>query len=162
MHRNVRARVFPCEAIAAASDFDFWVGRWEVRLPDGTLVGHNTIEKNNGGCSIEERWQGSGGSSGTSVSFFLPSRGEWRQVWTGSGGTLFDITGRFTDGAMRMEGQIEYVDQDKVVAFRGTWTRARTAACGSGWKSSISRRSRGWCGSTASIGVWTTGAAPFG
>ena len=124
VHRNVRARVFPCEAIAAASDFDFWLGRWEVRLPDGTLVGHNTIEKKNGGCSIEESWEGSGGSSGTSVSFYLPSRGEWRQIWTGSGGTLFDITGGFTDGAMRMEGQIEYVNQDKVVAFRGSWTQS--------------------------------------
>ena len=58
------------------------------------------------------------------MSFFLPSRGEWRQVWTGSGGTLFDITGHFTDGAMRMEGQIEYVNQDKVVAFRGSWTQS--------------------------------------
>jgi tetratricopeptide (TPR) repeat protein len=124
VYRNVRARVFPCEAIPEASDFDFWLGRWEVRLPDGTLVGHNTISKRNGACSVEEEWEGAGGSSGTSVSFFLPSRGEWRQVWTGSGGTLFDITGGFVDGAMRMEGTVEYVDQNKVVAFRGTWTQS--------------------------------------
>jgi hypothetical protein len=124
VHRNVRTRVFPCEGVAEASDFDFWLGRWEVRMPDGTLVGHNTIDKRNGGCSIEERWEGAGGSSGTSLSFFLPSRGEWRQVWTGSSGTLFDITGRFADGAMRMEGTIEYAAQDKVVAFRGSWTQS--------------------------------------
>lgn len=124
VYRNVRARVFPCEAMPEASEFDFWLGRWEVRLPDGTLIGHNTISKRNGGCSIEEQWEGAGGSSGTSVSFFLPSRGEWRQVWTGSGGTLFDITGGFIDDAMRMEGTIEYVDLDKVVAFRGTWTQS--------------------------------------
>ena len=37
VYRNVRARVFPCEGIPEAADFDFWVGRWEVRLPDGTL-----------------------------------------------------------------------------------------------------------------------------
>jgi hypothetical protein len=124
VYRNVRARVFPCEGVPEASDFDFWIGRWEVRLPDGTLVGTNTIAKRDGGCSIQERWEGAGGSSGTSVSFFLPSRGEWRQVWTGSSGTLFDITGTLVDGSMRMEGQIEYVETDRVVAFRGTWTQS--------------------------------------
>jgi hypothetical protein len=123
VYRNVRARVFPCEGVKQASDFDFWIGRWEVRMPDGTLVGTNTIAKRDGGCSIQERWEGAGGSSGTSVSFFLPSRGEWRQVWTGSSGTLFDITGGIVDGSMRMEGQIEYVETDRVVAFRGTWTK---------------------------------------
>ncbi len=124
VYRNVRARVFPCESVPEASDFDFWVGRWEVRLPDGTLVGTNTIAKRDGGCSLQERWEGAGGSSGTSVSFFLPSRGEWRQVWTGSGGTLFDITGKLVDGSMRMEGQIEYVETNRVVAFRGAWTQS--------------------------------------
>jgi hypothetical protein len=122
VHRNVRARVYPCEGLPDAGDFDFWVGRWEVRSPDGTPIGTNTIVKRDGGCSIEEHWEGAGGASGTSLSFFLPSRGEWRQVWTGSGGTLFDMTGKLVDGVMRMEGQIEYVDSDRVVAFRGTWT----------------------------------------
>jgi hypothetical protein len=124
VYRNVRARVFPCEGVKEASDFDFWIGRWEVRLPDGTLVGTNTVAKRDGGCSIQERWEGAGGSSGTSVSFFLPSRGEWRQVWTGSSGTLFDITGKLVDGSMRMEGQIEYVETNSVLAFRGAWTLA--------------------------------------
>ena len=124
VHRNVRARVYPCEGVPEASAFDFWLGRWEVRQPDGTIVGTNTITKGDGGCSIQEHWQGAGGSSGTSVSFYLPSRGEWRQVWTGSGGTLFDITGKATDSGMHMEGQIEYVDTHNVVAFRGTWTKA--------------------------------------
>jgi hypothetical protein len=124
VHRNIRARVYPCEGIAAARAFDFWVGRWEVRAPDGTLVGTNTVTKRDGGCSIQERWEGSGGSTGTSVSFYLPSRDEWRQVWTGSGGTLFDITGRADGDTMRLEGTLEYVETNQVVAFRGTWTQA--------------------------------------
>jgi hypothetical protein len=124
VHRNIRARVFPCEGEGAASDFDFWIGRWEVREPDGTLVGTDTIEKRDGGCSIYEHYEGAGGSSGTSLTFYLPSRGEWRQVWTGSGGTLFDITGKLVDGSMKMEGQVEYIEGNRVVAFRGTWTQA--------------------------------------
>jgi hypothetical protein len=122
VYRNIRARVYPCEGIEAASGFDFWVGRWEVRMPDGTLIGTNNITKRDGGCSIQERWEGAGGATGTSVSFYLPSREEWRQVWTGSGGTLFDITGTAGNGSMHMEGTIEYVETNRVVAFRGTWT----------------------------------------
>jgi hypothetical protein len=124
VHRNIRARVYPCEGVEAASAFDFWVGRWEVRMPDGTLIGTNTISKRDGGCSIQERWEGAGGSTGSSLSFYLPSREEWRQVWTGSGGTLFDITGKAENGSMHMEGTIEYVETNRVVAFRGTWTEA--------------------------------------
>ena len=122
VYRNVRARVYPCEGLAEASGFDFWIGRWEVRATDGTLIGHNTITKRDGGCSIQERWEGSGGSSGTSVSFYLPSRKEWRTVWTGSSGTMFDMTGKADNGKMQMEGTLEYVEPNKVVAFRGTWT----------------------------------------
>jgi hypothetical protein len=124
VERNIRARVYPCESEPEARDFDFWIGRWEVREPDGTLVGTDTIEKRDGGCSIVERYEGAGGSSGTSMSFYLPSRGEWRQVWTGSGGTMFDITGKVVDGSMRMEGQVEYIEGNRVVAFRGSWTQA--------------------------------------
>jgi hypothetical protein len=120
--RNVRARVYPCEGIAEASAFDFWLGRWEVRATDGTLIGHNTITKRDGGCSIQERWEGAGGSSGSSTSFYLPSRKEWRQIWTGSSGTMFDITGEAGNGTMHLEGSIEYAEPNRVVAFRGTWT----------------------------------------
>jgi hypothetical protein len=122
VHRNIRARVYPCEGVPEATGFDFWLGKWEVRMPDGTPIGTNTITKRDGGCSIQERWEGAGGSTGTSVSFYLPSRKEWRQVWTGSGGTLFDITGTAGNGSMHMEGSIEYVETNRVVAFRGTWT----------------------------------------
>jgi hypothetical protein len=121
VERSVRARVYPCESMPAAREFDFWVGRWEVRLPDGTLVGHNTITKGDGGCSLIEAWEGAGGAAGSSISFFSPSMDQWRQIWVGSGGTLIDISGGWVDGAMRMQGTIEYVAQDQVLAFRGTW-----------------------------------------
>jgi hypothetical protein len=121
---NVRARVYPCEGEPEASQFDFWVGEWEVRMPDGTLIGHDSITKRNGGCTVVEQWDGAGGSSGTSVSFFVPSKGQWRQVWTGSTGTLADIEGGIAEnGEMHMEGTVEYVSTGNIVAFRGTWTR---------------------------------------
>ena len=120
---NVRARVYPCESIKPASDFDFWVGRWEVRGADGTLLGYNTITKEEGGCAIREHWEGTGGSTGTSLSFYLPSREQWRQVWVGANGTMFDVTGGLEDGEMKLEGTIEYTRQENVLAFRGTWSQ---------------------------------------
>lgn len=123
VYRAVRRRVFPCEGIAAARDFDFWVGTWEVRLEDGTLVGHNTVSRRDGGCTILESWSGAGGSSGTSVNYYQPSRDQWRQLWTGSNGTIIDISGGLSDGVMRLEGTIEYVAQGTIEAFRGTWAR---------------------------------------
>jgi hypothetical protein len=122
VYRSVRRRVFPCEGIAAARDFDFWVGTWEVRDAEGTLVGHNTISKVDGGCTLLERWSGAGGSTGTSMSYFQPSGERWHQLWVGSNGTLIDIAGGLRDGMMRLEGTIEYVAQDRIEAFRGTWS----------------------------------------
>lgn len=123
LYRSVRTRIYPCEAMAPTYDFDFWIGTWDVRLANGSLIGHNTISKQDGGCTIIEKWEGGGGSTGSSTSFYVPSRDQWRQVWVGSGGTLIDIAGELVNGSMRMEGTIEYVGLiNSVVALRGSWT----------------------------------------
>lgn len=122
IYRSVRRRVYPCEGIPEAADFDFWVGDWEVRGTDGSLLGRNSITREPGGCVLRESWQGTPGTSGTSMSFYLPSRGQWRHVWVGSGGTHIDMTGGLVDGDMQMEGTIEYLDEDQVIAFRATWS----------------------------------------
>ena len=122
VYENVRARVFPCEVIAEASQFDFWLGRWEVRGADGTLLGYNTVTRDDGGCVIRENWEGNPGQTGSSMTFYLPSRSQWRHVWIGSGGTHIDMTGKLVDGEMRLEGTIEYLNEEQVLAFRATWT----------------------------------------
>ncbi len=122
IYSAVRRRVFPCEGIAGSEDLDFWAGDWEVRLADGSLAGHSQVTRQDGGCAVLEQWRGSGGSAGTSVNYFIPSLGQWRQVWVGSGGTLVDMLGGSIDGGMRMEGTIEYVVSKQVLAFRGSWT----------------------------------------
>jgi len=122
VYRSVRRRVFPCEGIEAARDLDFWIGDWDVRLADGTLVGHNSISKDEGGCTLLEQWRGAGGSAGTSMTFYQPSRDQWRQLWVGSSGTLIDIAGGLRDDAMYLEGTIEYVAEGRIEAFRGTWS----------------------------------------
>lgn len=122
VYRSVRRRIFPCEGIPAARNFDFWIGTWEVRTADGTLVGHNTISKTDGGCAVLERWSGAGGSTGTSINYYQPSRDQWRQLWVGSNGTIIDISGVEQDGEMHLEGTIEYAAEERIEAFRGTWS----------------------------------------
>lgn len=120
--RNVRARVYPCESVPEFSQFDFWLGEWEVRTADGSLAGHNTITKDQGGCAISEHWVSAAGSGGKSTSFYIPSSDLWRQVWVGSNGTLIDMSGSLIDGELRMEGTIEYTTTGRVVAFRASWS----------------------------------------
>jgi len=121
VYRSVRRRVFPCEGKPEAAQFDFWLGHWEVRGPDGTLLGESRVTRDEGGCVVREEWRGAGGGSGSSMSVYLPSRGQWRQVWVGSGGNHFDLVGSLVDGEMRLEGTIEYLEPENVVAFRGVW-----------------------------------------
>jgi hypothetical protein len=120
--RNVRARVYPCEGVPEFDQFDFWLGQWEVRTPDGALAGHNSVTREQGGCQVREQWESASGATGTSTSFYLPSRDQWRQIWVGSNGTLIDMSGQFIDGEMQMEGTIEYAERGRVVAFRANWS----------------------------------------
>jgi hypothetical protein len=122
VYRSVRRRVFPCEGMPKAAEFDFWLGHWEVRGPDGTLMGESRVSREEGGCLVREEWTSIAGGTGTSTSIYLPSRGQWRQIWVGSGGNHFDLAGGLVDGEMRMEGTIEYFNPEDVVAFRGTWS----------------------------------------
>jgi hypothetical protein len=41
--------------------FDFWVGEWDVAMPDGKHAGVNTITREHGGCLVREQWRGEGG-----------------------------------------------------------------------------------------------------
>lgn len=88
-----RAEVAPrtaqrCEA-AEHRQFDFWVGSWEVRNPDGRVVGHNEIERIADGCGLLESWRGTGGGTGLSVSAYDPDLGRWTQRWVGTGAILW-------------------------------------------------------------------------
>jgi hypothetical protein len=83
--------------------FDFWLGRWEVRNPDGDVVGHNEIARVAGGCGLLERWRGARGSTGVSVNAYDPDLGRWTQRWVGDGATLW-LEGGLEEGLERPQG----------------------------------------------------------
>ena len=105
------------------SEFDFWIGEWEVRGPKGKLAGHNRISKICGGCALLEEWQGTGGFSGKSLNTWSKERGVWHQTWVDSAGTLLLIEGGLHDGVMVMEGtSVDPAHPDDLVHNRISWS----------------------------------------
>ena len=96
---------FPCRAGARHREFDFWVGEWEVRAPQGHLVGTSSVQRIIEGCVIFENWSDSIGHQGKSFNFYDGEKEAWRQVWVDDGGRVTDYVGHLRDGAMRFEAE---------------------------------------------------------
>lgn len=84
--------------------FDFWIGEWDVTLPDGRPAGTNRIGAIHGGCALREEWSGASGSSGTSLNAYDPVGGRWHQTWVDNGGLLLRLEGGMKGEAMELEG----------------------------------------------------------
>jgi len=98
-------------AEAAACDspgnrvFDFWLGEWQVRTPDGKLAGTNRIEREYDGCVLHERYTTGRSYSGESLNIYDSVRKVWHQTWVDTDGTLLLLEGGLRDGNMVLEGQ---------------------------------------------------------
>ena len=111
----------PCPGGERYSDFDFWVGAWDVSTPDGARAGTNRIEKVERDCLIVESWTGAGGGTGTSINFYDPDRERWRQIWVSSNGVVIEIEGSLRGESMVLEGRLTNPSGDSQ-PFRGTWS----------------------------------------
>ena len=111
-----------CDDIDGFSDFDFWLGEWEVFDSNtGNRAGENSIQKMEGGCMLMESWTSAGGGTGTSMNYFNPVTNEWRQLWVSAGRYSIDIVGGLRGQSMVLEGSI-YNFAGAVWNFRGSWT----------------------------------------
>jgi len=122
LNGTVLAQEVGCDSLPGFSDFDFWVGEWDVFESTGTTqVGENSIKKMESGCMIMESWTSANGGTGTSLNYFNPVTNEWRQVWVSAGRYSIDIVGGIRAGSMVLEGSI-YNFAGAVWDFRGSWT----------------------------------------
>ncbi len=88
------------------AEFDFWVGNWEVTLPNGTKAGDNTIEKQHGGCVIKESWVSAAGNfTGTSFNFYNPRTDQWEQLWLDTAGTILKLKGNRQNNQMILRSE---------------------------------------------------------
>jgi hypothetical protein len=104
-----------------SAQFDFWVGTWTV-TERGKPAGTNRIERVLGGCALMESWQGASGSAGRSLNFYDAADGRWHQTWIDSSGGALFLSGRLTNGSMRLEGERPAEGKDPPMRHRITWT----------------------------------------
>ena len=113
---------FPCEEDERFSQFDFWVGEWDVHVANDTYAGSNVIASPHRGCVLIENWTSASGNSGMSINYVDDQTGEWVQVWNDSNGSQINIRGGLTDDGMLLVGTIHTVGTDTTLPFRGLWT----------------------------------------
>lgn len=85
----------------AHSEFDFWLGDWDVTLPNGTKAGDNTIVKEQAGCVLKESWTSANGNfTGTSFNFYNSKTEQWEQLWLDVAGTILKLKGNRVENQM--------------------------------------------------------------
>ena len=134
-------------------EFDFWLGQWEVRLPNGRLAGTNRIEPLLGGCVLQEHWRSAGAGHGTSLNFYDRATRQWNQVWIDAQGGVLRLAGARTGDSMVMTG----VSPDSAgvpVQQRITWTPRTDGSLRQLWETSADGRT--W--TTAFDGIYSRAA----
>lgn len=116
----------PVGAAAACSapeyrQFDFWLGDWQVRKPDGAVAGINRITLEYGGCVVHEHYATGKGYSGESLNLYDASRKTWHQTWVDNGGALLSLEGHLVGNSMVLEGSSTQADGTRT-RERITWT----------------------------------------
>lgn len=121
----------------AHRQFDFWIGDWDVNSNDQP-AGTNSIHPINGGCALQENWQGTGpgGLSGTSFNIYDQATGRWHQTWVDSSGTLLQLDGGLIDGKMVLSGNRPKRDGSGLALHRITWTPNEDGTVRQYWEAS--------------------------
>lgn len=91
--------VNPCKAGDEFRQFDFWVGEWDVKNPQGVIVGASSIQNILGQCVIFENWSNPV-SSGKSFNIYDVNDKKWHQTWVSDKGTFTHYVGELKDGKM--------------------------------------------------------------
>jgi len=110
-----------CESDPRYSEFDFWLGAWDVYVGD-QKAGENVISREEGGCLVLERWTDVHGGTGQSYNFYNPQTNKWRQVWVSHYMTIDYAGGLTEDGSMELVGDITYFHDQTTHPFLGRWT----------------------------------------
>lgn len=107
----IRMTETPACSAPEASQFDFWLGEWDLSWPaeqtggdPGELAtGTNVITHRFGNCVVEENFATSDGSFlGHSVSVYDEKTASWRQTWVDSSGGYLLFEGGVREGVMEL------------------------------------------------------------
>ena len=104
----------------AHRQFDFWLGDWNVSTPQGAPAGTNHVERLLEGCALQEHWEASDGSKGTSLSSYDAVGRKWRQTYVDDTGQVLVLEGDFKDGKMVLQGE-KTMGRQKSALQRISW-----------------------------------------
>jgi hypothetical protein len=130
---SAAAAAAPCDT-SEHRQFDFWLGEWNVRTPDGMLAGVNRITSEYGGCVLHERYSTGRGYSGESLNTYDAPRKVWHQTWVDSSGTLLLLEGGLRGRSMVLEGRTTETDGQET-RHRITWTPNADGSVRQHWES---------------------------
>jgi hypothetical protein len=99
VHKNDLA-ANPCKAGSEFRQFDFWIGDWDVKTPQGQPAGSSTVQLILGQCIIFENWSGGGGTNGKSFNIYDTNDQKWHQTWVDDKGTFTHYIGGLVNGEM--------------------------------------------------------------
>ena len=82
--------------------FDFWVGEWDVKNPQGQPAGQSSVQLLLEGCALYENWTDGQGGQGKSLNSYNTGTGKWQQFWTDQYGRVTEYReSEWIDGSLR-------------------------------------------------------------
>jgi hypothetical protein len=104
------------------SDFDFWIGDWEVFNEAGEKIGENLIKKLEDNCILNENWKAESGNSGKSYNYYDPNSETWNQLWLSNTGNILKLKGRLIEGKMVLKSELQKGEKGEYYN-QITWTK---------------------------------------
>lgn len=114
--------------------FDFWIGDWDVFLPDGKKAGTNRIAPVISGCVLHEQWAGGGNFNGQSFNAWDARRQRWHQTWMDSSGAVLLLDGRATEGSMTLSDSEAPGKNDRNLVNEIQWTSNADGSVRQHWR----------------------------
>jgi hypothetical protein len=121
---NLNAQTNSCNCCTEKhTEFDFWVGSWNVTKPDGSPAGTNTIDKIQDNCILRENWTSAVGNfTGTSSNFYNAQTNQWEQIWLDNQGGILHLKGNRKENQMILQSDELKNDKGEPYFHRITWT----------------------------------------
>jgi hypothetical protein len=134
----------PCEE-PNASQFDFWLGEWDLTWPaeqtggkkGETGKGTNSISKMLGRCVVREDFNSLDASLiGHSVSLYNATQGMWQQTWVDNQGSYLLFTGKFEAGRMILKTE-PFLRGEKTAINRMVFRNISSDSLDWDWQTSV-------------------------
>jgi tetratricopeptide (TPR) repeat protein len=99
---DMRAVLRPCLTRKESRMFDFWVGNWDVKNPQGQPAGQSSVQLLLEGCALYENWTDSQGGGGKSLNSYNTDTKQWQLFWTDQYGRVTEYReSKWIDGSLQ-------------------------------------------------------------